>query len=91
MFFNLVYYFTFVPKIIVGLVLVYIIFKVIHSFYYNVVLTEEGLTLKNIYNFIDPYKQSVFYYEYNFVLVFLLLCLIVFLCYIYVPPEMIED
>lgn len=91
MFFNLVYYFTYVPKIIVAIVLLYIIYKVICSFYYNVLLSEEGITFKNIFNFIDPYKQSIFYYKYNFVLVLILLSLIALFYYLYIPPEMIED
>ena len=87
---NLIYYFTFLPKIIAGIVLIYIIFKVLFSFYQNVVRTEEGITLKNIYNFIDPYKQSVFFYKYNFILILLLLGLIWLLYYLYVPAPMIE-
>ena len=81
MFFNLVYYFTYVPKIIVAIVLLYIIYKVICSFYYNVLLSEEGIT----------FKQSIFYYKYNFVLVLILLSLIALFYYLYIPPEMIED
>ena len=58
MIFNLIYYFTFLPKIIVGIVLIYIIFKIIHAFYYKVVISEEGITFKNIYNFICTSRCS---------------------------------
>lgn len=90
MFFNLIYYFTFVPKIITGIVLLFIIFKILTSFYHRVLLSEEGLTLKNIFNFIDPYKQSVFFYKYNFILILLLIILVILLCHFYVPPQMTE-
>ena len=90
-FFNLVYYFTYVPKIIAGVVLLYIIFKIIHAFYFKVMITEEGITFRKIYNFVDPYHQSPFFYKYNFFLVFILISSVLILCYIYIPPEMIED
>lgn len=91
MLFNLIYYFTFLPKIIAGIILIYILFKIIHAFYYKVVISEEGITFKNIYNFIDPYHQNPIHYKYTFFLVFILISMILLLCYIYIPPEMLEE
>lgn len=88
---NLYYLAYYIPKIIVGIVLLYIIYKVISAFYYRVILSEEGITLGNIFNFIDPYKQSVFYYKYNFFIILGLIAFIVLLCYLMIPPQMIED
>lgn len=84
------YYLTFIPKIIAGIVFVYIIYKILSSFYNNVILTEEGITFKNLINFVDPYGQSPLNYKYNFLLCLILIGLIGLFCYVYIPPEMIE-
>ena len=91
MFINLYYFISLLPKIIGGIVVITIAFLIARSFYRRVFLAEDGLTFRNIYDFFDPYKQSLFCYKYNFFIILGLLTLIGFLCYIYVPAATIED
>lgn len=83
--------FSQLPKIIGAIALFYILFLVSRAFYRHVFCSGQGFGIEKIYSFFDPYKQGVFYYKYNFTIVICLIAFIIFLCYLYVPPEMIED
>lgn len=88
---NIYYILAKLPQVIGVTVLLCVIFRVIWAFYRHVRYVEDGFSIKNIHEFFDPYKQGVFYYKYNFTIVICLIAFIIFLCYLYVPPEMIED
>ena len=78
------------PKIIVFLVIIYILIKVIKAFFRDCFSYSEEPFLKNVYNFFDPYHQSVFSYKYGWVSIPLIIGLTYLLCKIYIPPELVE-
>lgn len=88
---NIYYILAKLPQVIGVTVLLCVIFRVIWAFYRHVRYVEDGFSIKNIHEFFDPYKQGVFYYKYNFTIVICLIAFIIFLCYIYVPHETIEE
>lgn len=76
------------PKIIVFLVIIYILIKAIKAFIRDCFSYNENPFLKNVYNFFDPYHQSIFCYKYKWYTILLLIGAIYLLCRIYIPPEM---
>lgn len=83
--------FSQLPKIIGAVALFYVLFLVSRAFYRHVFCSGQGFGIEKFYSFFDPHKQGIFYYKYNFFLFMLLIALIVLFCYIYIPPEMLED
>ncbi len=79
------------PKIFVFLVILYILIKVFKAFMRDCFGYSEESFLKRIYNFFDPYHQSIFCYKYKWYTIILLVGVIYLLCKIYIPPEMISD
>ena len=76
------------PKIIVFFVILYILIKVIRAFVRNCFSYSEEPFLKNVYNFFDPYHQSIFCYKYKWFSFVIIIGLTYLLCKIYIPPEM---
>lgn len=66
--------------VIIGL-FVYFFSKFFCSFYYDLYSDPEGPFLKRFFKCLDPYKQSFFYYKYNFFIVFVLISAVIILCY----------
>ncbi len=78
------------PKIFVFLVILYILIKVFKAFMRDCFGYSEDPFFKRIYNFFDPYRQSIFCYKYKWYTILLLIGLIYLLCKIYIPPEMLS-
>ena len=78
------------PKIVVLIVILYILFKVLRAFVRDCFSYSEEPFLKNVYNFFDPYHQSIFCYKYGWFSILLIIGLIYLLCKIYIPPQLTE-
>ncbi len=76
------------PKIIVFIVILYILVKVIRAFVRDCFSYSEEPFWKNVYNFFDPYHQSIFSYQYRWFSFLIIIGLTYLLYKIYIPPEM---
>lgn len=67
------------PTIVAFGIIIFILWKLSLSFYEQVIDTQEGVTLHSCINWLDPYKQTIFYYKYtkNSVIVLVLALIIV--------------
>lgn len=77
------------PYLFALIVIGYIFIKALKAFWEHCSYNEEPL-LKGIYNFFDPYHQSIFCYKYKWHTILLLIGLIYLVCKIYIPPEMLS-
>ena len=78
------------PKFIAFLVILYLIIKVIMAFSRDCMGYSEDSFLKRVYNFFDPYHQSIFCYHYRWFSFFIIIGLTYLLCKIYIPPQMLS-
>ena len=78
------------PKIIVFLVILFVMIKVIRAFFQECFGYSEDPFLRRIYNFFDPYRQSIFAYKYKWFSFLLIIGLTYILCKIYIPPQMLS-
>ncbi|MBO4707368.1 MAG: hypothetical protein J5594_02265 [Elusimicrobiaceae bacterium] len=78
------------PYLFALVVMAYIFIKALKAFWEHCSCTEEPL-LKGIYNFFDPYHQSIFCYKYKWYTILLLIGVIYLVCKIYIPPELPES
>lgn len=88
--FNFLGFLAKLPKIIVFIVILYILIKVLRAFVRDCFSYSEEPFLKNVYNFFDPYHQSIFSYKYGWFSVILIIGLTYLFCKIYIPPEMLS-
>ena len=79
-----------IPKIIAFLVILYIVIKIIKAFIRDCFGPSENSFFKNVYNFFDPYRQSIFSYKYRWFSFLIIIVLTYLLCKIYIPPELLE-
>ena len=85
--FNFYIFLSKLPKICVFMFIVYLFVKVLRAFIRDCITEREGPFLSSVYNFFDPYKQSIFCYK-NKLIALILLVGVTFILYkIYVPPE----
>lgn len=78
------------PKIAIFIVIIYILIKVFKAFFRDCLSYSEDPFLRNVYNFFDPYHQSIFSYKYGWFSVIIIIGLTYMLCKIYIPPELTE-
>ncbi len=87
---NFFYFLGRLPYILAFLFFGYIFIKVAKAFWEHCFLYNDGPISKQIYNFFDPYHQSIFCYKYKWYTILLLIGAIYLLCRIYIPPEMLS-
>ena len=88
--FNFFIFLSNLPKIVTFLALFYIAIKVIKAFFRDCILYREDNFFKSVFNFFDPYRQSIFSFKYKWFSVLILIGIIYLLCKIYIPPQYIE-
>ncbi len=78
------------PKFIAFLIILFILIKVLIAFISECFIPSEDPFLKRVYNFFDPYHQSIFCYKHKWLSIPLIIGLTYILCKIYIPPEMLS-
>lgn len=86
-FFNLFTLIGKLPKILLFLAAAYLIIKVLRAFTRDCIVNRENSFWVSICNFLDPYRQSIFFYKHKLIAVVLLAGITYLLYRIYVPPE----
>lgn len=69
-----------IPDIFALCGLLYVFFTIARGFYWNVLNTPEGITRKNIADWLDPYSQSIFRIRYSTASTIVLVFAIIMLC-----------
>lgn len=87
--FNSSVYAVRLPLIIAFIVLAYLIIKGISKYLEKNLSAENKDSLTRFYDFLDPYRQSIFCYKYNWFSAILIVALIYTFCWIYIPPDFI--
>ncbi len=79
--------FSWLPKILIALALLYALIKIAAAFRYDVITTEGGLSFKKTLLFFDPYKQSFLFFKFGWKGALFMAAAVTGLCAWYFYPQ----
>ena len=85
--FGLYIFLSKLPKIFVFGVILYLLVRILRAFIRDCISEGDGPFLSRVYNFLDPYRQSIFCYKHKLFALLGLIIVTYILCKIYIPPQ----
>ena len=79
-----------IPKIVVILLVLYVFIQICRSFFLRCFSVNGNSFFKNLYDFFDPYHQSVLFYRYRWFSFIIIIIATYLLCKTYIPAKMLS-